>query len=50
MSIRKKKFKKKKQIKTFIPPVYVPTFLGYKLKKENWNQLWRLDTLENVTI
>lgn len=46
--INKKCKKQKKQKKQFIPPIYTPTFLGARLSKHNYNQLWDWNTLENI--
>lgn len=46
----KNRYKKKKKIKQYMPPVFIPMFLGFPLIRQNWNQLWRLDTLENIKV
>jgi len=49
--MKRRKNKKKKQMrnKSFVPTVFVPTMFGARLNINRWNQLWRWDTLEEVT-
>lgn len=42
--------KKRKKVKQYTPPVFIPMFLGFPLVRQNWNQLWRLDDLKEVKL
>jgi len=46
----KRKMKKKRINKSFVSPVFIPTFLGFRLNRHNINQLWDWNTLENIKI
>ena len=44
----KKTRKKSKKVVALQAAVVYPTFCGFKLIKENYNRLWRWDTLHDV--
>ena len=43
-----KKKKKQQPFRLYTTPKFTPMFCGSPLNKNNWNQLWRWDTLAEI--